>query len=72
MEIAYGLPKYSFKEKFFKISPEEKIGRTDYTARIIFMWLVFYIGGSVAPLILMKNGTLPVILPVLMFIYICM
>lgn len=40
MDISIWKPKYSFKEKFFKISPEEKIGRTDYTIRVVCIWLI--------------------------------
>ncbi len=34
------LPTYSFFQKAFLIKPEEKIGRTTYTVRILLLWII--------------------------------
>ena len=65
---------YSFIEKFFKIHPENTIGRTSYTVRILLIWFIFYFGMGVIPVGIAKMDPLLLlsvgIIPFQLFVYI--
>jgi len=70
METIVQPKKYTIIEKLFKITPENNIGQTSYSLRIILIFIIFYLIGGVVPLFMMQLQVVPVmtILYILMWV----
>jgi len=60
METIVQPKKYTIIEKLFKITPENNIGQTSYSLRIILIFIIFYLIGGVVPLFMMQLQVVPV------------